>query len=110
MKKRKAVVLTIIVLVLGFIINFLFEIMPDDFKDLVNSFSSSIGLSYTKFWIICIFVIVVVMLILVWKQVINETTATNPKKQTIKEITRQINQNGKKSVYIENNKGDINVK
>ena len=110
MKKRKAVVLTIIVLVLGFIINFLFEIMPDDFKNLVNSFSGSIGLSYTKFWIICIFVIVVVMLILVWKQVINETTATNPKKQTIKEITRQIIQCGKKPIYIEKNNGDINVK
>ena len=74
MKKRKAVVLTITVLVLGFIINFLFEIMPDDFKNSVNSFSGSIGLSYTLFWIICTLVIIVVMLFIVWRQVLNNET------------------------------------
>lgn len=71
MKKIKAIVLTIIVLILGLIINFLFEIMPDDFKNSVTDFAGNIGLSYPMFWFICTLLIVVVMLFFVWKQALN---------------------------------------
>lgn len=106
MKKRKAVVYTITVLVLGFILNFLFGIMPDDFKNSVNHFSGSIGLSYTLFWIICTLVIIVVMLFFVWKKV--RHTETEKTQISNKTNTRNIKQ-GKKSVYVEKHEGPINM-
>jgi len=106
MNKRKAIIYTIIVLILGLILNFLFGIMPDGFKNSVAGFSGSIGLSYTLFWIICTLLTAAVMLFFVWKQTLNETT----KEKDPVNIKRQINQYGNKSIYIEKNKADINIK
>ncbi|MEZ5083804.1 MAG: NB-ARC domain-containing protein [Bacteroidales bacterium] len=76
MKKNKAIVLTIVVLILGFLLNFLFEIMPDDFKKSMTDFSNSIGLSYTLFWIIFTLLVAIVTLYFVWKQALNSETKT----------------------------------
>jgi uncharacterized membrane protein len=108
MKKRNAIVLTIVVLILGFILNFLFEIMPDGFKESITGFSGSIGLSYTLFWIICTLLIAVVMLFFVWKQTLTETDDTIQEKQS-GNIERQTNITGDKTIYIEKNNGNITV-
>jgi len=66
-------------------------------------------LSYTLFWIICTSVIVIVMLFIVWRQTLTKTKDTVQEKQS-KNIKRQTNITGDNTIYIEKNKGDINVK
>lgn len=108
MKKRSAILYTLLVLILGLVLNFLFELMPDEFKSSISAFSNSIGLSYTIFWIICTFFLAGAMIYFVWEQTLNEPKELDPNKQT-GSINRQVNQYGEKSIYLEKNNGDINV-
>lgn len=106
MNKRKAIYITIAVFILGFALNFLFGIMPDDFKDSISSFTESLGLSYTLFWILCTILIAAILLFFVWQQESKSETINTPIRSTKK--TRIIEQ-GKGSLYVENNKGPINM-
>ena len=110
-KKRNAVLIAIVVLILGMILNFLFEILPDNFKQSLTDFTLSIGLSYSLFWIICTVMIIVITLLFVWRQVLIEQTKSKNEKNAKpnKHVKREINQ-GKKSVYIEKHNGDIKIK
>jgi len=106
MKKKKAIVLTIGVLILGFVLNFLFGIVPDDLKKSMTHFSNSIGLSYTLFWIICTLLVATVTLYFVWKQTLNNETENTPMQNETN--TKNIKQ-GKGSVYVEKSEGPINM-
>ena len=109
MKNRNAVFLTILLVVLELIINFLFEIMPDYFKNTISIFSNRIGLSYTSFWIFCTLIIVLILLLLIWKQALKDTDGPDKEKQP-GIIKRQTNIKADKLTYIEIQKGNINVK
>lgn len=108
-EKRKAALITVSILILGVMLNFLFGIMPDNFKDPVSGFANGLGMPYSLFWILVTSVIIIITLILVWKQALtnNENPVTSTK-TVIKGKGRQIII-GHDSKYIEKNNGDINV-
>ena len=104
MNKKNASIVTIIILLLGFIANFLFQIMPDKFKKIITSFSNIIGLTYTQFWIICTLLIIATTMIFVW---IKAKGSKNRDKKPAEK--REINIEAKKSNYFEKPKGDIRI-
>lgn len=108
-EKRKAALITGSILILGIMLNFLFGIMPDNFKDTVSGFANGLGVPYSLFWILVTSVIIIITLIFVWKQALtnNEKQETSTK-TVFKGKGRQINM-GPESKYIEKNNGDINV-
>ena len=74
----------------------------------VNDIAIHLGLSYSLFWIICTFVVITITLFFVWKQAIIENNKSNNGLNQQEKSKREIYQLGDKSIYIENNNGDIN--
>lgn len=106
-KPKNAIWFALLVAALGVVIGFLGELMPDHFKNKVESLTTqTFGISYLAAWIIAVAVVVLLFLWLVWK----EARRNDPSDESTPGApTRKIRQ-GKKSVYIEKNDGPINIK
>ena len=102
MKKKSKVSVALLIAFIGVVIGFLGELMPDEFKSTVQDFTSqNLGVSFTKIWIITVALVVLIFIIFTRKEAKDSTSSdqTSPK----------VMQKGKKSVFIEKHKGNINI-
>lgn len=108
--QKKAASLSAIIAILGVLLGFLGELMPDSFKSSVQNFATqTLGISYMKFWVGSVFVVAVLMLIFIWKEALGKNDDSD-KSQDTGNNNRTVHQHGDKSVYIEKNDGPINIK
>jgi hypothetical protein len=107
MKKHiKALWLTLLIAAFGVAIGFLGELMPDGFKSKVEAFATqTFGISYTKVWLIAAGLLVLLFLFFVWREAVQkEKPGNDPPSHQPKVL-----QTGDKPIYIEDNKGPINI-
>jgi hypothetical protein len=120
MNKRNlnATYITIIIFTLGIFLNLMIQILPENIKRYFNKIALVLGLSYSLFWLFCSLLIIFITLFFVWKQTITGFKVTNNEFKELddeaqpiisKRNERKISQFGEKSIYIEKNKGDINI-
>jgi len=97
----------LLIVFIGVVIGFLGELMPDELKSKVQLFTSqNLGVSFTVIWIITVALVVLVFIVFTWKEA-KETASTD---ETSKRSSPKVIQEGKKSVFIEKHKGNINIK
>jgi hypothetical protein len=79
MKKHiKALWLTLLVAAFGVAIGFLGELMPDGFKSKVEAFATrTVGISYTKVWLISAGLLVLLFLFIVWREAVQKEKPGN---------------------------------
>lgn len=108
--KSAAITKAIVLALLGIGIGFLGELMPDEVKNALQQQSQNyFGISYLWLWGIFVVIAIALTVFLLWQQapdgeVESETSGKAAKPE------RVVVQKGKKSVYVEKNKGDINIK
>jgi Na+-driven multidrug efflux pump len=97
---------TLIIVLLGVIIGFLGELMPDGLKTSIEHFATNtLGVSYLKLWVISTIIVVLTMLFFVWR----ETLSKNEQPSGGNTTKRKVVQHGKGSIYNETNNGDIHI-
>lgn len=115
LNKQNATVISVILLILNVLLSITIQLLPDSVKLVLSKISSTFGLSYTIFWLLLFILILVLILFFVWKQALRnkEEVVLNKGMQNIdtkNNSSRTINQYGSNSTYVENIKGDINIK
>ncbi|MCB0642979.1 MAG: hypothetical protein KDC44_15125 [Phaeodactylibacter sp.] len=109
MSNKKQVRLSIFIALMGVLIGFLGELMPDELKaQIQTAVTDKLGMNYTQFWIILAVLFVGTSLFFVWRDARSDR-AGQPGRQSPQAGQRTIHQHGDKSIYIERNKGDINI-
>lgn len=104
--QQKAIWLTMLITVLGVVIGFLGELMPEDVKKEIETFVSSFGVSFKTAWYAVTGFVVLLFNWLVWKEASkNEPSPPQSQGGTV----RNIHQHGDKSIYIEKNDGPVNI-
>lgn len=99
--------LQILILLLGIVIGFLGELMPDEFKAGIQyRASNALGLSFLQIWIILTVLVIGLLIWLTWKLekghgIFSKNTGTGNHRTVV--------QKGKASNYFENNSGQINI-
>lgn len=107
MKNRKnRIWITLALAVSSILIGFLGELMPDSFKLMVENWATqTLGISYLEIWIGATVSIVLLFLLIVWKDALkNDSLRESPDISELKVV-----QHGKKSVVIKESHGDINI-
>ncbi|MBK7475438.1 MAG: hypothetical protein IPI11_05240 [Haliscomenobacter sp.] len=104
--QRKAIWLTVLITILGVIIGFLGELMPDAVKKEIEAFVSSSGISFKTAWYSITGFIVLLFTGLVWKEASKDSPSPEQRQGT---TGRNVHQQGDKSIYIEKNDGPINI-
>ena len=102
MKKKSKVSVALLIAFIGVVIGLLGELMPDEFKNKVQDFTSqNLGVSFLVIWIIMVVLAVFVFIVFTWKDTKDSTSTVQTSPKVI--------QKGKKSVFIEKHKGNINI-
>lgn len=107
-KVTKQYSIIILTLILEFILNIMVQLLPDSFKKIISQFSSYLGISYNLFWLIITIIILIIVVIISLKDL--NSKGDKEERVTRNSSKRVINQYGDKSIYIENNNGDIDLK
>jgi hypothetical protein len=105
MNTRNRIYLSVAITLLGVALGNWGELMPDTIKSAAENFADSLGISFTYFWLAGTGLMVSLLLFLIWRERILLNRPAQEKKPT----KRKVVQTGKGAVYVEKNKGKIDI-